>query len=176
MPSSSMSVVDEALDAMSAEQLRELVRAMLPWVDAATRARLMNQVVDRAARGGSEWAPSAPRASDVARIEAFAAAAVRAAHAEPASFDEHLREGNHAFLARDYAAAHRVFAALLVPLANGRVYLGGSESGRGSGPSRSPRRCARCGIAPRPTSPRSFSATPSSTRSIEGWSSEMRSA
>ena len=47
------SVVDAAFDAMDAEQLRALIRALIPWLDDATQARLMNEVVDRAARASS---------------------------------------------------------------------------------------------------------------------------
>ena len=69
------SVVDTALDAMDAEQLRALIRALIPWLDDATQARLMNEVVDRAARASSDWAPATPSDQRVDEIEAFVAAA-----------------------------------------------------------------------------------------------------
>jgi len=46
-------VIDEALAAIEVEDLRELVRDELDWLDDETRARLANELVDRTARGGS---------------------------------------------------------------------------------------------------------------------------
>jgi hypothetical protein len=65
------SVVDAALDAMDAVQLRELIRALIPWLDDATQARLMNEVVERAARASSGWAPTTPSDQRVDEIEGF---------------------------------------------------------------------------------------------------------
>jgi len=121
------SVVDAALDAMDAEQLRELVRALIPWLDDATQARLMNEVVERAARASGSWAPSTPDNQRVEEIEAFVAAARNIHQADPSDVDDYLREGTHAFLARDYAAAVRIFRALLIPIGEGDIDLGQHE-------------------------------------------------
>ncbi len=40
---------------------------------------------------------------------------------------EYLREGSHAFLARDYTATLAIFRALLVPVSAGEIYLGQHE-------------------------------------------------
>ncbi len=58
----------------------------------------MNEVVDRAARASSGWAPATPTERRVEEIEAFAAAARRVYHADPRDVDDYLREGAHAFL------------------------------------------------------------------------------
>ena len=121
------SVVDAALDAMDAEQLRGLIRALIPWLDDATQARLMNEVVDRAARASSGWAPTTPTERRVDEIEAFVAAARRVHYADPSDVDDYLREGTHAFLARDYPAAFRIFRALLIPIGDGDIDLGQHE-------------------------------------------------
>ena len=121
------SVVDAALDAMDAEQLRELVRALIPWLDDATQARLMNEVVERAARASSGWTPTTPTERRVDEIEAFVAAAQRVHQADPSDVDDYLREGTHALLARDYPAAFRIFRALLIPIGDGDIDLGQHE-------------------------------------------------
>ena len=121
------SVVDAALDAMDAEQLRALIRAVIPWLDHATPARLMNEVVNRAARASSGWSPSTPSERRVEEIEAYVAAARRVHQADPSDVDDYLREGTHAFLARDYAAALRIFQALLIPIGEADIDLGQHE-------------------------------------------------
>jgi len=85
---------------MDAEQLRALIRALIPWLDDATQARLMNEVVNRAARASSGWSLSTPSERRVEEIEAFVAAARRVHQADPNDVDDYLREGTHAFLAR----------------------------------------------------------------------------
>ena len=90
-------VVDAALDAMDAAHLRELIRALIPWLDDATQARLMNEVVGRAARASSGWAPTTPTEGRVSEIEAFAAAALRVHQVDPSDVDDALRGGTHAF-------------------------------------------------------------------------------
>ena len=52
----------------------------------------------------------------VAEILGFAAAAERVGHADPSEVDEYLRRGSEAFLRKDYAAAFRIFGALLQPV------------------------------------------------------------
>ena len=120
-------VVDAALDAMDAAHLRELIAALIPWLDDATQARLMNEVVGRAARASSGWAPTTPTEGRVGEIEAFAAAALRIHQVDPSDVDACLREGTHAFLARDYTAAFRIFRALLIPIGGGDIDLGQDE-------------------------------------------------
>jgi hypothetical protein len=63
---SDVSIVDEALDAMGAEDLRELVRGLLPWLDDKTYARVTNELIGRAARSETEWEPSGPTDEDFA--------------------------------------------------------------------------------------------------------------
>ncbi|MEO0325395.1 MAG: hypothetical protein AAF447_20735 [Myxococcota bacterium] len=121
------SVVDAALDAMDAEQLRGLIRALIPWLNDATQARLTNEVVDRAARASSGWVPATPSERRIEEIEAFVAAAKRVHQADPSDVDDYLREGTHAFLARDYASAFRIFRALLTPIGDGDIDLGQHE-------------------------------------------------
>ncbi|PIE63863.1 MAG: hypothetical protein CSA24_03435, partial [Deltaproteobacteria bacterium] len=82
------SVVDTALDAMDAEQLRGLIRALVPWLDDASHARLMNEVVNRAARASSGWTPTTPTEQRVDEIEAFVAAARRVHQADPRDVDD----------------------------------------------------------------------------------------
>lgn len=62
---------------MSAEELRALIRDLLPCFDDALQARFTTELVDRAARNGSGWVPDGPGGAAVERIEAFDAAAER---------------------------------------------------------------------------------------------------
>ena len=49
-PTPDASVTEAALDAMDAGELRALIRDIIPWLDEAAHARLVNALVDRAAR------------------------------------------------------------------------------------------------------------------------------
>jgi hypothetical protein len=119
--------LDAALDAMEAEALRELIRDLLIEVDDRTHSRTLDEITARAARSQSGWAPDALPASTVAAILSFAESAARMRYAEPSEVDEYLRQGIHAFLARDYRSAVKVFGALLPPLGDAEIYLGQHE-------------------------------------------------
>ncbi|MFQ5766806.1 MAG: hypothetical protein ACE5ID_02335 [Acidobacteriota bacterium] len=112
------SEAETALDAMQAGDLRALIREIVPWLDHPTHARLINALVDRAARNSAGWMPKGPTEKLVADIVAFADAAKRVGQADPEDMDAHLRQGCHAFLARNYQAAFRIFRALLIPLSD----------------------------------------------------------
>jgi hypothetical protein len=90
---SKTSVVDEALEAMGAEDLRELVRGLLPWLDDKTHSRVTNEVIDRAARGETKWTPSGPTDEGVAEVLDFSEAAQRVGYADPSGVDDYLRHG-----------------------------------------------------------------------------------
>ncbi len=119
--------IDTVLAAMSADALRELVREMLLELDARAHGRVVNSLINRAARGGSGWVPAALSGEDVSEILAFADAAERVGHADPSEVDECLRRGSGAFLRKDYAAAFRIFGALLRPIGEGEIDLGQHE-------------------------------------------------
>lgn len=119
--------VDAALEAMNAEQLRALIRAHIPRLDPAAESRLLMELGDRAARAAGGWTPTPPSDKRIAEIEAFAAAAKRVHCAEPRDVDDRLRDGGHAYLARDYVAACRIFQALLIPICDADIDLGQHE-------------------------------------------------
>jgi hypothetical protein len=122
--------IDAAIAAMSAEQLRELVLEMLLGLDDRVHGRVVSAIISRAARGGSGWAPAALSDAEVAEVAeavAFAEAAMRVGYAEPTDVDERLRRATAAFLRKDYPAAHRIFSALLQPVAEGEIHLGQHE-------------------------------------------------
>jgi len=122
-PTPDASTVEAALDAMDADGLRALIRDISLWFDDELQARFANALVDRAARTAPSWTSRAPDDVKVADIEAFAAAAMRTGYAEPSEVDTYLRDGSNAFLAKNYAAAFRIFRALLVPVANLEIDL-----------------------------------------------------
>lgn len=126
-PSPDASTTEAALDAMDADELRSLIRGMLPWFDEALQARFANALVDRAARNGSGWVPQGPTDAVVREVEAFAEAAKRVGQAEPSEVDAYLRQGANAFLGKNYGAAFRIFRALLVPVGNVDIDLGQHE-------------------------------------------------
>jgi len=118
---------DAALAALSAEELREIVRGLLLELDQKSRSRVMNLLIQRAARSGSGWAPAALRDDEVAEALTFAKAAERVGYADPSDVDAYLRRGSSAFLRKDYGAAHRIFGALLRPIGEADIDLGQHE-------------------------------------------------
>jgi hypothetical protein len=119
--------VDAALAALSADALREVVREMLLELDDKAHSSVINSLIQRAARGGSGWAPAALSDHEVTEALAFAKAAERIGQADPSQVDEHLRRASGAFLRKDYSAAHRIFGALLRPIGDGEIDLGQHE-------------------------------------------------
>lgn len=127
MKNKDSALVSNALVALDADGLRAVVREILPWLDESVRARLVNALIDHAARGGSGWVPPSPSAKLVSEVQTFAEAAIRTGQADPEDVDHYLRQGVHAFLARDYAGALAIFRALFLPVVNGEIYLGQHE-------------------------------------------------
>ena len=121
------SVIGEALDAMGAGELRELVRDIIPWLDEKSHARLVNALVDRAARNESDWTPAGPSDEGVSEIVTFAEAAKQVGYADPSDVDDYLRQGSNAFLGADYRAAFQIFRALLLPISEAEIDLGQHE-------------------------------------------------
>jgi len=119
--------VDAALAVMHAEELREVAREMLLELGDRARRRMTTALINRAARGGSGWAPAAPSEAAVTEVVAFAEAAKRVGYADPSDVDERLRRGSAAFLRKDYAAARRMLGALLPPIADAEIDLGQHE-------------------------------------------------
>ena len=119
--------LDTALATMSAEALREVVREMLLEVDDRAHARVVASLIARAARTGEGWAPAPVTREQVAEVLAFVKAAERIGQAAPSEVDDYLRRGSAAFLRKDYASAHRIFGALLPPIAQGNIDLGQHE-------------------------------------------------
>ena len=70
-------LIGKALAVLDADGLRTIVREILPWLDESTHARLVNALIDRAARGASGWTPPGPSARRVTDVQVFAAAAIR---------------------------------------------------------------------------------------------------
>ena len=112
---------------MDADDLREIIRDLIPWLDEANHARLADDLVDRATRNTSVWSPEGPTDEEVSEVVAFAEAARRVGQADPDDVDDYLRRGSHAFLGKDYAAAHRIFRVLLPPVGNADIDLGQHE-------------------------------------------------
>jgi hypothetical protein len=127
LPTPESSATDAAINAIGAEELRELVRDIIPWLDEATHARLVNMLVDRAARSQGGWVPAGPSDKDVTEIVAFADAAQHVGHADPSDIDDFLRQGSNAFLGKRYDAAMQIFSALLIPIGEGDIDLGQHE-------------------------------------------------
>jgi tetratricopeptide (TPR) repeat protein len=118
---------EAALGAMSADELRALVRGLADHLEAGPRAKLETLLLERASRRSSGWRPSAPSPDVIADLEAFVSAARRVGRADPGEVDTYLRQGLKAFLAGDFAAARAIFGALLPPLAAAEIDLGQQE-------------------------------------------------
>ena len=119
--------LDEALKALDADQLRQLLHKHVAMLDEEPRRVLRQAIVEHALRVGADYSPKSPGARAVAAAEHFAAAAREVGYADPVDIDGHLAEGAAAFLARDYQAARSIFEALLLPIANAEIDLGQHE-------------------------------------------------
>jgi hypothetical protein len=119
--------VDAALSGMNAKELRGLIRDLLLEFDDRAHGRILDLVIERAARNDSGWAPDRPTPDSISSILDFAKAAKRVGYADPSEVDEYLRQGMNAFLGRDYVSAIDVFCALLAPLVDGDIDLGQHE-------------------------------------------------
>jgi hypothetical protein len=119
--------VDSALDVLSADELRKTVRNVLDELDEQARGRVASALINHAARSKSGWTPALVAEREVAETISFAKAAQRVAHADPSAVEEHLRRGTRAFLRKDYASAHRILGALLVPIGKCEIDLGQEE-------------------------------------------------
>jgi len=118
---------DRALDAMTADELREFVRDALEQLDDELRGKLVDSLIAHAAKGNAGWKPSSPAERIVDEVTDFASAARRVGYAEPHEVDDYLRQGTKAFLAGAHATARAVFEVLLPPIADGEIYLGQHE-------------------------------------------------
>ncbi len=119
--------IDGALAALNAEDLRDLIRDIIPRLDDKTLSRFNSTIIERAARGKTGWQPSGPTDEGVAEALAFAKAAKRVGYADPSEVDNYLRQGSNAFLRRNYHAAFLIFHALLLPISEGEIDLGQDE-------------------------------------------------
>jgi hypothetical protein len=113
--------------ALGADELRDLVRDILPELDHRAHGRVVNRLIDRAARIASGWVPPPPSGKGVSEVVSFAEAAKRVGSSDPLEVDGYLRHGSSAFLGKDYAAAFTIFHALLLPIGDGRIDLGQHE-------------------------------------------------
>jgi hypothetical protein len=126
-PKSGLSNIEGAVAALNAEDLRDLIRAVICRLDDKEVSWFANAIIERASRGRTGWQPSGPTDEGVAEVLAFAEAAKRTGYADPSEVDDYLREGSNAFLGGNYHAATRIFRALLLPLSEGEIDLGQDE-------------------------------------------------
>ena len=126
-PKPEISDIDGALAAMDAEDLRDLVRDMLLELEERPYERVVNDLINRAARNEAGWTPGGPSDENVAEIISFAKAAIRTGQADPSDVDDYLRQGSNAFLGKDYQSTIEIFRALLPPIGSADIYLGQHE-------------------------------------------------
>ena len=121
------SIVNSALDALDDDELCRFIRDIIPWLDNKTQARVVNDLIERAARSKNKWIPAGPSDKMVEEIVAFSKAAKRVSYADPSIVDEYLMEGENAFLAKDYSKSLQIFRCLLIPIANADIDIGQHE-------------------------------------------------
>lgn len=112
---------------MDADALRDVVRDLLLELDDRTHARVVTDLVERAARGSEAWSPKAPSDREVREIVEFIEDAKRRGNADPVDIDAYLQRGTNAFLAGDYAAARTIFLTVLQPIVDAEIDLGQHE-------------------------------------------------
>jgi hypothetical protein len=79
--------VEQALEALSAPELRAVLRGILDEVDEDVRTKLGDRLLAQATRGSSGWKPARPSPRIVADAQAFAEAARRVGEADPSARD-----------------------------------------------------------------------------------------
>ena len=114
MTESITSDVEAALAVIEAGDLRQIILNLLTRCDDRTHAQAVSHLIKVATRSASGWTPTGP--SDAAEAIAFAEAAREEGYADPSDVDGYLQQASNAFLARDYATALQIFAALLPPI------------------------------------------------------------
>jgi hypothetical protein len=119
--------IDDALAALSADELREFVRTALARLDDGPRGELEDLLLQRAARAASGWKPAAPSTAFVEEAKSFIAAARRAGQADPSQVDHFLRQALTASLAGDHTSARAVFEVMFGPVGQGDIDLGQHE-------------------------------------------------
>lgn len=117
----------QALDALSAPDLRQAVRAILDELDEDLHASIVDRLVAQATKAATGWKPARPPQRIVADAQSFADAARRVGHTDPDEVTRHLRLATKAFLAGDHLSARGVFEALLPPIAAAEIDLGQHE-------------------------------------------------
>jgi len=93
--------LEDALAALTSEDLRALLGDALDELDGRPLARLVDSILTRAAKGRGRWKPATGRGESVAEVQRFVKVALRAGEAEPGDVEVWLREGTKAFLAGD---------------------------------------------------------------------------
>jgi hypothetical protein len=139
--------VDQALDAMSAPELRAAIRIVLDQLDGGVKDSIIDALLARGAKATSGWKPARPSPRIVEEAESFSDAARQIGQADPDDVTEYLRHATKAFLAGDHPSARAVFEAILPPIASVDIDLGQRETCRRSTPQgidgASPRVCSR---------------------------------
>lgn len=119
--------LDGALDALTADELRSLVRDALRRLDEKRQHQLVDSVISQAAKGSAGWKPRSPSTRLADEVEGFTDAARRIGFADADDVDDYLRRGAKAFLAGELATARQVFETLLPPIADVDIDLGQHE-------------------------------------------------
>lgn len=119
--------LQERLGALTADELRALVRVAVNQLDDEPRHRVEELILRHASRSTAGWKPAAPHASTVTAAASFIEGARRTGYADPGAVDEHLRQGVTASLAGDHAAAHTIFETVFAGICSGDVDLGQDE-------------------------------------------------
>ena len=119
--------VDQALDAMSAPELRAAIRVVLDQLDDGVKDSIIDALLARGAKATSGWKPARPSPRIVEEAKSFSDAARQVGHADSHDVTEHVRRATNAFLAGDHASARAVFDAILPPIACVEIDLGQHE-------------------------------------------------
>lgn len=99
----SLLIMDQALEAMSAPELRAAIRVVLDQLDDGVKDSIIDALPARGAKATSGWKPSRPSPRIVEEAKSFAEAARQIGQADPDDVTEHLRRATEAFLAADRA-------------------------------------------------------------------------
>lgn len=121
------SEVNRAIDAMTAGELRALLRIMRDRLEYEPLVELEGTLIAHAARGSAGWKPTGPPPTILDEVGEFVTAARRIGHADPEEVDYFLWQSRNAFLAGDSEVARTIIDTLIPPIVECEIDLGQHE-------------------------------------------------
>ncbi len=122
--------LNNALEALSAGELRTIIKNTMSHIDGQQRGYLIDAIIDRAARTNDGWTPAAPsdKTAMVEHLNTTIELAIASGYIEPEKIDALLREGKNAFLRKEYDVVIQIFGNVVPPTVSADFDMGYPET------------------------------------------------